>query len=104
MTLPKAASPTVSSNPHPHLVLASESPRRLALLAQAGIVPDAVKPSAIDEAMHRGEEPRTHVQRLAREKAAAVACGTPGSLVLAADTIVVCGRRVLPKAADGDEV
>ena len=51
------------------LVLASESPRRIALLAQAGITPDAVLPAAIDETVHKGELPRIHAQRLATEKA-----------------------------------
>ncbi len=102
MTSPRAASPTASSKPAPRLVLASESPRRLALLAQAGIVPDAVTPSAIDETQKRSELPRLYAQRLAVEKARAVARGD--DLVLAADTVVVCGRRVLPKAADADEV
>ena len=80
----------------PTLVLASASPRRLALLAQIGIVPDRVVSPDIDETPLRDELPRSHAQRLARAKAAAVAA--PGCYVLAADTVVAAGRRILPKA------
>lgn len=83
-----------------HLILASESPRRAALLAQVGIVPDAIMPAAIDEAPHKGEVPRGHALRLAMEKARAVAAQKPGCFVLAADTVVGVGRRILPKADD----
>jgi septum formation protein len=85
----------VNKNAAP-LVLASASPRRLALLAQIGVTPDRVAPADIDEAQKPGELPRTLAGRLAREKAERAA--TPGALVLAADTVVACGRRVLPKA------
>ena len=78
------------------LILASASPRRLALLAQIGIVPDRVVPTDINEAPLKAEQPRLHAQRLARAKAEAAAC--PGSFVLAADTVVAVGRRILPKA------
>jgi len=87
---------------HP-LVLASESPRRKALLAQAGIIPDAIIPAAIDESVIKGELPRIHALRLACEKARAVADNHDG-FILAADTVVALGRRVLPKAGDDDEV
>ncbi len=80
----------------PALVLASASPRRLALLAQIGIVPDRVIATNTDESALRDELPRQHVLRLARAKAAAVAA--PGYYVLAADTVVAVGRRILPKA------
>jgi septum formation protein len=80
----------------PTLVLASASPRRLALLEQIGIVPDRVISPDIDEAALRDELPRQHAQRLARAKSAAVAA--PGCYVLAADTVVAAGRRILPKA------
>ena len=80
----------------PTLVLASASPRRLALLAQIGIVPDHVTPTDIDESPLRDELPRQHALRLARAKAAAVEA--PGCYVLAADTVVAAGRRILPKA------
>ena len=93
------------------LVLASESPRRLALLAQAGIVPDAVLPAAIDETVARGELPRVHALRLAVEKARKVESEWPlfrkggkPAFILAADTVVAAGRRILPKAADDAEV
>lgn len=85
------------------LVLASASPRRLALLAQIGIVPDAVIPSDIDETPLRDEAPRVHAGRLAREKAQAVAEVEPEAFVLAADTVVACGRRILPKTLDRAE-
>jgi len=78
------------------LVLASASPRRLDLLAQIGIVPDRVLTPDIDETPARDELPRACAQRLARAKAAAV--DAPGCLVLAADTVVAAGRRILPKA------
>ena len=79
------------------LVLASASPRRLDLLAQAGITPDAVDPADIDETPHPSELPRAHALRLARDKAAIVAARHPESFVLAADTVVGVGRRILPK-------
>ncbi len=82
------------------LILASASPRRLALLAQIGVVPDVVEPANVDETPLRGELPGPHALRLASEKAAVVATRHPGAVVLAADTIVVAGRRILPKAED----
>jgi len=86
------------------LVLASESPRRLALLAQAGIVPSAVLPADIDETALKAEQPRAYVLRLAIEKARAVAAKKPDAHVLAADTAVALGRRILPKAENDDMV
>ena len=82
------------------LVLASASPRRLDLLARIGVVPDSVVPADVDESVLRGELPRDHALRLAREKAEAVAAKNPDALVLAADTVVSVGRRVLPKVED----
>jgi septum formation protein len=82
------------------LILASASPRRLDLLARIGVVPDAVIASDVDERVPKGELPRDHALRLAREKAQAVASREPGALVLAADTVVAVGRRILPKAED----
>jgi len=78
------------------LVLASASPRRLTLLAQIGITPDEVRAAEIDETPLKGETPRLHALRLARSKAEAVSAD--GALVLAADTVVAVGRRILPKA------
>ena len=78
------------------LILASQSPRRLELLARLGIVPDAVIPADIDETEHKGELPIPYVRRVAAAKAAAVA--EPGALTLAADVVVAAGRRILPKA------
>jgi septum formation protein len=80
----------------PRLVLASASPRRLALLAQIGITPDAVVATDIDETPLKGETPRLHALRLAHAKAEAVEAD--GAVVLAADTVVAVGRRILPKA------
>jgi len=104
MTSPRDASPIASSKLA--LVLASESPRRKALLAQVGIVPDAVIPAAIDETPLRDEAPRAYALRLAIDKAKTVQAGWSGApcVVLAADTVVACGRRILPKARDDDEV
>lgn len=82
--------------PHPPLVLASASPRRLELLAQIGVVPVRVVPANIDETPGQDELPRTYVRRMAVEKAAAVP--GDGAHVLAADTVVAAGRRILPKA------
>jgi septum formation protein len=84
----------------PALVLASASPRRLELLRQIGIVPDRIDPADIDETPARGELPASHVVRLAEAKARMVAPRHPGAFILAADTIVACGRRILPKTED----
>jgi len=86
----------------PRLILASASPRRRALLAQVGIAPDAVIDSGVDETPLRGELPQALALRLALAKAEAVAAG-PGEVVLAADTVVAVGRRVLGKPADAAE-
>ena len=77
------------------LILASASPRRRDLLAQIGIVPDAIHPAEIDETPKPGELPRVLARRLAREKSEAVSAD---GFVLAADTVVAVGRRILPKA------
>src|SRR5947209_11203993 len=82
------------------LILASASPRRLDLLARIGVTPDAIVPAEIDERVPKGELPHRHAQRLAREKAEAVALQHPEALVLAADTVVAVGRRILPKVED----
>jgi septum formation protein len=85
------------------LILASASPRRLQLLAQAGVTPDAVDPSDIDEAPLKDETPRRLALRLAQQKAQTVASRHSGAFVLAADTLVAVGSRVLGKPADADE-
>jgi septum formation protein len=82
------------------LILASASPRRLDLLARIGVIPDEVVPADIDESVPKGELPRDHALRLASEKAEAVAQRYPEDLVLAADTVVAVGRRILPKVED----
>lgn len=83
------------------LVLASSSPRRRALLEQVGLPPDRIRPADIDETPSVGENPRALALRLAETKAAAVAAGD--AYVLAADTVVACGRRILGKPADAGE-
>lgn len=84
----------------PPFVLASASPRRLELLRQVGLMPDRIDPADIDETPRRGELPPGHAMRLAQEKAQAVVPRHPGAYVLAADTVVACGRRILPKTED----
>lgn len=87
----------------PELILASASPRRLALLNQIGVEPEHMIPAHVDETPERGEVPRRLAQRLAHAKAVAAynkvkqAGLAPDSLVLAADTVVAVGRRILPK-------
>ncbi|MGI8725530.1 MAG: Maf family nucleotide pyrophosphatase, partial [Methyloceanibacter sp.] len=93
----------------PKLVLASASPRRLALLEQVGIIPDALRPASVDESVTKGEVPRHIVRRLALAKAEAgrrLLREEPelaNALVLAADTVVAVGRRVLGKAETEQE-
>lgn len=83
-------------------ILGSGSPRRRELLAQLGIVPDAISPPDIDETPKKGELPRPYCARLAREKAAAVQAG-PEDIVLCADTTVAFGRRILGKPENAGE-
>ncbi len=87
----------------PRFILASASPRRIELLAQIGIVPDAVVPADIDETPHDGELPRPYAFRMACEKAAKVAKTHNDCVILAADTVVGVGRRILPKTETADE-
>ena len=93
----------------PELILASASPRRLALLNQIGIEPEHLVPAHIDETPEKNELPRKLAQRLADQKALAVQLKARGSgiadnaLVLAADTVVAVGRRILPKAETMEE-
>ena len=88
-----------TAHPRPRLILASASPRRFDLLSGAVLTPDAVEPTYIDEHEIPGELPGPLALRLAQEKAMAHP-GAADAFVLAADTVVACGRRVLPKAAD----
>ena len=93
----------------PKFVLASGSPRRLSLINQAGIEPDALRPADIDEIPRKGELPRACANRLARAKAEAALAivrldeELAGSYIVAADTVVAVGRRILPKAELLDE-
>ena len=88
------------SKPQP-LILASASPRRLDLLAQIGVVPSQIIPADIDETPHKGELPKQHALRLAIEKAQKISQSKHGAYILAADTVVGVGRRILPKSEDG---
>ena len=85
------------------LILASSSPRRLELLSNIGIVPDLVLPADIDETPLKGELPRDLAVRLAKGKAAKIAETHKDAFILAADTVVACGRRVLDKANTAEE-
>ncbi|WP_372805513.1 Maf family protein [Loktanella salsilacus] len=84
------------------LILGSGSPRRLELLAQIGVVPDAVSPPDINEDVAKGELPRDYVKRIAAQKSAAIIAG-PGEIVLVADTTVALGRRIMGKPVDAAE-
>jgi len=88
----------LASRPDLRLVLASASPRRRELIGRLGIVPDAVMAADIDETPRDREIPREYARRMAREKALAIAADD--AHVLAGDTVVACGRRILPKAED----
>lgn len=82
----------------PTLILASASPRRRELITRLGVTPAAIAPADIDETPHKGELPRDYAKRMAREKAEAAA--SDDGHVLAGDTVVAAGRRILPKAED----
>ncbi|MBY0613703.1 MAG: Maf-like protein [Beijerinckiaceae bacterium] len=93
----------------PPLVLASGSPRRLQLLQQIGVEPDAIIPAEIDETPHKGEKPRVLSLRLAAQKAGVAAKAAAlddkykNAFIIAADTVVAVGNRILPKAELVDE-
>lgn len=91
---------TCNLKPSTPLILASASPRRVQLLAQLGITPAAIIPADIDETPHPNETPLAYVARIASAKALAVVAGQNGRMILAADTVVALGRRILPKAED----
>ncbi len=92
-----------SPKSRPSLILASASPRRQQLLEQIGYRPDTIDPANIDEIIGAGEIPRDHAARLAREKVRSVAPRHKGAVILGSDTVVACGRRVLPKAQTIDQ-
>ena len=92
----------MTQNAPPRLILGSASPRRLELLAQIGLRPDALRPADIDETPLKAESPRDYVRRMALEKAAAITLADDEA-VLTADTTVTVGRRILGKPADRDE-
>ena len=105
MTAPSSQAARESGSPSPEqrLVLASASPRRKDLLAQIGLVPDLIVPADIDEDPKPREAPRVLAERLARAKSDAVADMQSGAFVLAADTVVACGHRILPKPRNPEE-
>ncbi|MEM6481152.1 MAG: Maf family protein [Pseudomonadota bacterium] len=84
------------------LILGSASPRRLDLLGQIGVVPDAIRPPEVDETPRRGEMPRIYCHRIAKTKAEAVEAA-PDDIVICADTTVALGRRILGKPVDAAE-
>jgi septum formation protein len=108
-TLARERADTNAGIERPQLVLASASPRRVTLLAQVGVTPDALRPASIDETPKRGEMPRALVSRLARDKAEVARNQIAndrelaGSYILAADTVVAMGRKVLMKPAHIEE-
>lgn len=103
MTTPAQADNQPAQDAQVSFVLASASPRRVELLAQIGITADTIDPADIDETPNSQEVPRQYAERMAVEKAQAVAGKHKGALLLAADTVVACGRRILQKADDEAE-
>lgn len=93
----------MAASPAPPLVLASASPRRLDLLRQVGFEPTEIDVPDVDETPGPRELPRAYALRMAAAKLAAVAPRHPGALIVAADCVVVCSRRILPKAETEDE-
>jgi septum formation protein len=93
----------LAASPIPPLVLASASPRRLDLLRQVGLEPSEIDPPDVDETPEPRELPRAYALRMATSKLAAVAPRHPGAVVVAADSVVVCSRRILPKAESETE-
>lgn len=100
MTTAPTSSNISSSGASCQLVLASASPRRKDLLAQIGVIPDVIAPADIDETPAVNELPKIYAERMAREKACAVEADHTGCVILSADTVVACGKRILPKAED----
>ncbi len=92
----------VGDAPRPRLILGSGSPRRLELLGQIGLTPDAVSPPDVDETPFSAEDPRKYCERITAAKLAAVSADAD-DVVLCADTTVAVGRRILGKATDADE-
>ena len=103
MIVAAAAEDRTAGDGAQRLVLASASPRRLDLLTQILVVPDAVDPADIDETPRNTELPEPYAGRMALEKALAVAPRHPGSLILSGDTVVAAGRRILPKAETAED-
>ena len=93
-----------SAGTNPLLILASASPRRHELLAQIALAPDLIEAADLEETPEPGEAPERYARRLAEAKAREVGRRHPGAYVLGADTVVACGRRILPKALDAATV
>ncbi|MDE8651987.1 Maf family protein [Novosphingobium sp. H3SJ31-1] len=96
--MPPSSGPPEGGQPAPRLILASASPRRRELIARLGLVPVDIRAADIDETPRPREVPRDYARRMAREKALAVP--GEGAHVLAGDTVVAAGRRILPKTED----
>ncbi len=96
--------PPMNAAERTRFILASGSPRRLELLAQLGVTPDLVDPPEVDESPRRGEVPADYARRVTRDKLAVAAARHPDAIVLAADTVVAAGRRILPKAESEAEI
>jgi septum formation protein len=92
----------ILAEPSPRLILASKSPRRLQLLQMLGLEFE-VWPAELDESYRSGEEPGAHAERLAREKALAIAAGHPDAVVIDSDTVVIVGGDVLGKPVDAED-
>ena len=86
-----------------NFILASQSPQRRALLQQIGYCPKSVEPANIDETPRKGEKPSQYVKRMALEKALHVSAKHQGEVVLASDTVIVCGRKIVQKAKSAAE-
>jgi septum formation protein len=108
MTCPKVGLLSVTNSSKPvttdlQFILASASPRRLDLLAQIGLVPDLVLPADVDEEPAVDEPPRAYALRMATSKLETVRVSNPAAVILAADTVVAVGRRILPKTETEEE-
>lgn len=86
-----------------NFILASQSPQRKALLKQIGFEPEKIEPADIDETPRKTEKPSCYVKRMAKEKALCVAQKNPRKIVLASDTVIVTGTRIIQKAKTDDE-
>ena len=86
-----------------NFILASQSPQRKMLLSQIGFEPAKIEPADIDETPKNKEKPSQYVKRMAKEKALFVACRHKGEVVLASDTVIVCGTKIIQKSRNDEE-